>query len=226
MPMAMAALASPVVSRGLAPDSSVVLLHRRGGNPVISESSSHSRRTPNGLMLNNSWGMNSAFPAIKGTSTRLHAAADPGPANPSSGGEGEKEKTPALNLPLPFALPPWLGKNQSVLNAVFGAAMVAAPMYRSFRMLEDKVEQTAEVAIEVIDQVAEKAEKIAEDVAEAFPDNENIKRAASRVKAIADHIEEDVDKAEALIDKVDEFKKEVDAVIDPFLDKVTGRTRR
>ncbi|WVZ85882.1 hypothetical protein U9M48_032740 [Paspalum notatum var. saurae] len=222
--MAMAAaLSSPVISRGMALDSSVGF-HRRGGNPVMISESSHRRQALIGLPMN-SWGMNNAFPSIKGTRTRLHAAADPGPANPPSGGEGVKEKTPSLNLPLPFPMPPWLAKNQAVINAVFGATMVAAPMYRTFRMLEDKVEQTAEVALEVIDQVAEKAEKIAEDVAEAFPENENIKQAAARVKAIADHIEADVDKAEALIDKVEEFKKEVDAVVDPVFDKLTGRTR-
>ena len=66
----------------------------------------------------------------------------------------------------------------------------------------DKVEKTAEVAIEVVDTVAEAVEKVADEVSEAFPDNENLKQAASRIKAVADVIEEDAEKAEALIHKV------------------------
>ena len=50
--------------------------------------------------------------------------------------------------------------------------------------------------------MAEAAEKIAEDVAEAFPGNESLKKAASRIKAVADEIEEDADKAEAFLRKV------------------------
>ena len=66
----------------------------------------------------------------------------------------------------------------------------------------DKVEQTAEVAIEVVEKVAEAAEKIADDVSEAFPGNDNLKKAASRIKAVADEIEKDAEKAKALIEKV------------------------
>ena len=66
----------------------------------------------------------------------------------------------------------------------------------------DNVEKAAEAAIEVIDSVAEATEKVAVDVAEAFPGNETLKQAATKIKAIADEIEEDADKAEALIEKV------------------------
>jgi len=66
----------------------------------------------------------------------------------------------------------------------------------------DKIEKTAEVAIEVIDTVAEATEKIAGEVADAFPGNENLKEAASRIKTVMDAIEEDAEKAEALIQKV------------------------
>jgi len=66
----------------------------------------------------------------------------------------------------------------------------------------DKLEKTAEVAIEVIDKVAEETEKIADEVADAFPGNETLKKAAANIKAVADEIEEDADKAEALIEKV------------------------
>ena len=54
----------------------------------------------------------------------------------------------------------------------------------------------------MIDTVAEATEKVAVEVAEAFPGNETLKQAASKIKAIADEIEEDADKAEALIEKV------------------------
>ena len=64
------------------------------------------------------------------------------------------------------------------------------------------MEKTAEVAIEVVDTVAEAVEKVADEVSEAFPDNENLEQAASRIKAVADVIEEDAEKAEALIHKV------------------------
>ena len=66
----------------------------------------------------------------------------------------------------------------------------------------DKIEKTAEVAIEVIDKVAEATEKVADEVAEEFPGNESIKKAASKIKKVMDVIEEDADKAEALIEKV------------------------
>jgi predicted transcriptional regulator len=64
------------------------------------------------------------------------------------------------------------------------------------------VQQTAEAAIQMIDKVADATEKIAEDVAETFPENKTLKKASTKIKAIADEIEEDVDKAEALLRKV------------------------
>jgi len=103
---------------------------------------------------------------------------------------------------------------------VVGAVIVAIPIYRRFRTLEDKIEKTAEVAIEVVDTVAEATEKVAGEVAGAFPGNENLKEAASRIKTVTDAIEEDAEKAEALIHKVDEIKKEVDSIVDPIIDKV------
>lgn len=108
----------------------------------------------------------------------------------------------------------------SWVTLVVGAVLVAIPIYRKIRALEDKVEKTAEVAVEVIDTVAEAAEKVAGEVAEAFPENEGLKEAASRIKTIADAIEEDAEKAEALIHKVDEITKEVDSVVGPIIDVV------
>ncbi|CAD6263523.1 unnamed protein product [Miscanthus lutarioriparius] len=191
----MAALGSSITSRGSALRTSVVF-HRHHGNPVISASSRHQQKLT-GLRMNSS-GMNNAFP-IRGT-TRIPAVG-PGPANPSGG-----------NLPIP-SMPPWA-------KWLVGAVIVAIPIYRRFRTLEDKIEKTAEVAIEVIDTVAEATEKIAGEVADAFPGNENLKEAASRIKTVTDAIEEDAEKAEALIEKVDEIKKQVDSIVDPIIDKV------
>lgn len=69
-------------------------------------------------------------------------------------------------------------------------------------MVIDKVEQTAEAALEVIEKVAEETEKIADEVVESFPGNEKLKAVASKIKEFAEVIEGDVDKAEALIKKV------------------------
>jgi hypothetical protein len=69
-------------------------------------------------------------------------------------------------------------------------------------LVTDKIEKTAEVAIEVIDTVAEATEKVAGEVADAFPGNEDLKEAASKIKAVTDAIKEDADKAQALIHKV------------------------
>jgi len=74
-------------------------------------------------------------------------------------------------------------------------------LQRTF-VVADKIEKTAEVAIEVIDKVAEATEKVADEVAEEFPGNQSIKKAASKIKKVMDVIEEDGDKAEALIEKV------------------------
>lgn len=189
----MAGLSSSVASRGLALQTTLVLVvppPRYRGTPVVSP---HGHRQ---ILI----GSTGTSPIRRTTRIR---AADPG-----SGGN--------LVIPIPDLLSvlswPW----------VFGAAIAAAvPLYRRFRTLEDNVEKTAEAAIEVIDSVAEATEKIAEDVAEAFPENESLKKAASKIKAIADEIEEDADKAEAFIDKVDEIKKEVDSIVDPLIEKVT-----
>ncbi|KAG0526037.1 hypothetical protein BDA96_06G110800 [Sorghum bicolor] len=126
----MAALGSSVTSTGMALHTSVIL-HRRHGNPVVS-ASSHHQRSPNGLATNSS-GMNNALRPVKGTTTRIPAVA-PGNANPSPSGG---------NLPIPKILP--------LAKWVFSAAIFAVPMYRRFRTLEDKIERTAEVAIEVIE---------------------------------------------------------------------------
>ncbi|KAJ1271258.1 hypothetical protein BS78_06G115400 [Paspalum vaginatum] len=194
----MAAQSSAIISKGLAPHNSLVF-HRRSVSPVISRSS-HRRRIRIGLTMNSS-GMNNAFP-IKETTTRIPAAAGPGPVSPSGG-----------NFPIPN-MPPWA-------KWLVGAMMVAIPIYTRFRTLEDKIEKTAEVAIEVIDTVAEGAEKVAGEIADAFPGNQKIQEAASKIKTVMDVIEEDADKAEALIQKVDEIKKEVDSIVDPIIDKVT-----
>lgn len=54
----------------------------------------------------------------------------------------------------------------------------------------------------MVDTVAGAAEKVAGEVAGAFPGNESLREAASRIKAVTDEIEEDAERAEALIEKV------------------------
>ncbi|KAL6650812.1 hypothetical protein ACP70R_009737 [Stipagrostis hirtigluma subsp. patula] len=190
-------LRSSVTSKGLALHTSEVPRRRR--NAAVSTPAT--RRNLIVLTMNSS-GMNSAFP-IKVTQI---PAAGPGPAK-SSGG----------NLPIPN-MPPWA-------KWVVGAVIVAIPIYRKIRTLENKVEKTAEVAIEVVDTVAEATEKVAGEIAEAFPGNEDLKEAASKIKKVADVIEEDAEKAEALIHKVDEIKNEVDSIVDPIIDKIVKEDR-
>jgi len=168
--------------------SVVVVSPCRCGNKPAIAASAPRRRGGTGLggLTMSSSGMNSArLPPIKGSATRI-SAADPGstPSPVPSGG----------NLPIP-GIPPWA-------QWLVGAIVFAVPLYRQFRAMEDKIEKTAEVAIEVIDKVAEETEKIADEVADRFPGNETLKKAASKIKAVAEEIEEDADKAEALIEKV------------------------
>ncbi|OEL35655.1 hypothetical protein BAE44_0003326 [Dichanthelium oligosanthes] len=174
-----AAPCSSVTSIGLLAPHTSKVSPRRPRNPVISSAWSHHRRSLTGLTMNSS-GMNNGFP-IRGTTARIPAVG-PGPVNPSGG-----------NVPIPN-MPPWA-------KWVVGAVIVAIPIYRRFRTLEDKIEKTAEVAIEVVDTVAEATEKVAGEIADAFPGNENLKEAASRIKTVTDEIEEDAEKAEALIQK-------------------------
>ncbi|ONM17037.1 hypothetical protein ZEAMMB73_Zm00001d003494 [Zea mays] len=184
----MAALGpASVTSTGLALHTPAIPhRRRRHGNAVACASSSQHQRSLNGLAMSSS-GTNNALP-IKGiTTTRVPAVGRSVPAaNPSPSGGN--------NLPVP-KIPPWV-------KWVAGAVIFAVPMYRRFRALEDKIEKTAEVAIEVIDKVAEATEKVAGEVADEFPGNESIKEAASRIKKVMHVVEEDADKAEALIEKV------------------------
>ncbi|PWZ41801.1 hypothetical protein Zm00014a_015458 [Zea mays] len=178
----MAALSSCVASGGLALQATLVVSPpRRRGTPVVISVSSHGRRPS--LIIGSTMNPSGMAP-IKRT-TRIRAV-DPGPAN-SLGGS-------LTIIPIHDLLSSW--------PWMFGATIAAAvPLYRRFRALEDNVEKTAEAAIEVIDSVAEATEKVADEVAQAFPGSETLKQAASKIKTIADEIEEDADKAEALIEK-------------------------
>ncbi|XP_048561051.1 uncharacterized protein LOC125541758 [Triticum urartu] len=187
----MAVLISSVASKALALYTPGISRHRRS---TVSFASAHRPR----ILAMNFWGANHNLPIRRATQI---PAAVPGP-----------ESLPRVNLPM-SNMPSWM-------TLVVGAVLVAIPIYRKIRALEDKVEKTAEVAVEVIDTVAEAAEKVAGEVAEAFPENEGLKEAASRIKTVADAIEEDAELAEALIHKVDELTKEVDSVVGPIIDVV------
>ncbi|KAF7002021.1 hypothetical protein CFC21_017564 [Triticum aestivum] len=187
----MAVLISSVASKALALYTPGISRHRRS---TVSFASSHRPR----ILAMNFWGANHNLPIRRATQI---PAAVPGP-----------ESLPRVNLPM-SNMPSWM-------TLVVGAVLVAIPIYRKIRALEDKVEKTAEVAVEVMDTVAEAAEKVAGEVAEAFPENEGLKEAASRIKTVADAIEEDAELAEALIHKVDELTKEMDSVVGPIIDVV------
>ncbi|RLM74153.1 hypothetical protein C2845_PM15G10130 [Panicum miliaceum] len=175
---------------------------RCGSSPATAASPLHRRCLLAGSTASSS-GMNSACFPVRRASTRV-SAVDAGSAA-------------GLDLSgLNFPIPPWA-------QWLVGAIVVAVPAYRQFRAMEDKVERTAEAAIEVVEKVAEEAEKIADEVADTFQGNEMIKGAALKIKAVAEEIEEDADKAEALIEKVDEIKKEIDEIVDPILDKVAKK---
>ncbi|KAM3387335.1 hypothetical protein ACQJBY_010271 [Aegilops geniculata] len=193
----MAIVVSSLTSGSLAPYSREVSRQPRSSQVSASP---RRRQALAGLAIK-SRGINRVQPTTRGA-TRIPAAT----AGPSSGDR------PGGSFPVPN-VPSWV----KLLVGVFFAAV---PLYRQMRALEDKVEQTAEVAIEVVEKVAEAAEKIADDVSEAFPGNDNVKKAASRIKAIADEIEKDAEKAEALIEKVDEIEKEMDSVVDSVIEKV------
>ncbi|XP_052152872.1 FK506-binding protein 2-like [Oryza glaberrima] len=191
----MAVLKSLVACKGLALCAPAIAQRHR--NTPLSASAHRRQILITGLTMNSS-GINSALP-VRGAAQI--PAVGSGPPAPSGG-----------NLPIP-SMPSWA-------KWVVGAIIVAIPIYRKIRALEDTVEKTAEVAIEVVDTVAEATEKVAGELADAFPGNENLKEVASKIKTVADVIEDDAEKAEALIQKVDEIKKELDAIVDPIIDKI------
>ncbi|XP_039773113.1 uncharacterized protein LOC120641181 isoform X2 [Panicum virgatum] len=188
----MAALGSCVPCVSLPLHAPAVPPRRRGSSPPATAASALHRRCllPGGSATSSSGTSNALFfffffffPVVRRASARV-SAVDPGSA---AGFD-----LSGFNLPVP----PWA-------QWLVGAIVVAIPAYRQFRAMEDKLEKTAEVAIEVIDKVAEETEKIADEDADAFPGNETLKKAAANIKAVADEIEEDADKAEALIEKLD-----------------------
>ncbi|XP_047070996.1 uncharacterized protein LOC124679242 [Lolium rigidum] len=196
----MAILISCVTSKALAPYIPEVS-RQRGGKGI--SVSAQRRQTLVGLTMK-SWGINRVQPIRRATQIRAV-----GPGELPAGGD--------------FSLPDLFSNIPSWVTFVVGASFAAVPFYRQMRAMQDKAEETAEAAIEVVDRVAEAAEKIAEDVSEAFPENQTIKKAASRIKAVADEIEEDADKAEALLRKLDQIEEEVDEVVDSFTKKKSER---
>lgn len=143
----------------------------------------------------------------------------------SAPGELLEEKSPIPNKEaaissdpgeLPGKSPP--PNKSSLVTVVVGGVFGAVSFYGQMRAMEENVEKTAEVAIETIEKAADVVDKLADEVI-AFPGNENLKKAAFRIKAIAGEIEKDAEEAEALIHKVEEIEKEVDAAVDTFMGK-------
>uniref|UniRef100_A0ACD5THG9 Uncharacterized protein n=1 Tax=Avena sativa TaxID=4498 RepID=A0ACD5THG9_AVESA len=215
------------------PSRSSAALHaaevsRRQTNTGISVSWPRRRQIPVGLLTTRSWGISCCVPPITGATPipRVDSGAeelpaggkfpaiDPGAGEPPVGG-----KFPAVD-PGPVE-PPARGKFSlpkipSWAKLVVGAYFAAVPFYWQMRAMEEKVEETAEATFEAVERVAETAEKIAEDVAEAFPENKNLKKAASRIKPVAYEVEEDANKAEALLRKIEQIEEEVDEAVDSF----------
>nr|CAH67104.1 H0818E04.21 [Oryza sativa] len=193
----MAVLKSLVACKGLALCAPAIAQRHR--NTPLSASAHRRQILITGLTMNSS-GINSALP-VRGAAQI--PAVGSGPPAPSGG-----------NLPVPSMPSCFFNVISSISISsciptyapvrakwVVGAIIVAIPIYRKIRALEDTVEKTAEVAIEVVDTVAEATEKVAGELADAFPGNENLKEVASKIKTVADVIEDDAEKAEALIQK-------------------------
>ncbi|KAM3387336.1 hypothetical protein ACQJBY_010272 [Aegilops geniculata] len=211
----MAILMSCVTSKTLAPCTPEVSRQQR--HTCISVSA-HRRQIRIGLTMK-SWGISCTVPPmrIRGA-TRITAVG-------SSPGELPEEKSPIPNKEaaissdpgeLPGKSPP--PNKSSVVTVVVGGVFGAVSFYGQMRAMEENVEKTAEVAIETIEKAADVVDKLADEVI-SFPGNENFKKAAFRIKAIAEEIEKDAEEAEALIHKVEEIEKEVDAAVDTFMGK-------
>lgn len=87
------------------------------------------------------------------------------------------------------------------------------------------MEKAAETALETIEKVAEFTEKIASDVADALPGDGRLKKAALKIEAIADQVDNDAEKAEALLHKVDQIEEKVDELMEPIIDKGEDREK-
>lgn len=225
----MAVLKSLVACKGLALCAPAIAQRHR--NTPLSASAHRRQILITGLTMNSS-GINSALP-VRGAAQI--PAVGSGPPAPSGG-----------NLPVP-SMPSWAkwvvgaiivaipiyrkiralegNQSESYFNDFFlpNRGMHFGSIFLAVWIVlnpVDTVEKTAEVAIEVVDTVAEATEKVAGELADAFPGNENLKEVASKIKTVADVIEDDAEKAEALIQKVDEIKKELDAIVDPIIDKI------
>ncbi|KAK1609152.1 hypothetical protein QYE76_032825 [Lolium multiflorum] len=199
----MAILISCVTSKALGPYIPDVSRQQRDRGISLS---AQRRQTSAGLTMK-PWGINRDQPIRR--ATQIRAVGPLGPGELAAGGN--------------FSLPDLFSNIPSWVTFVVGAFFAAVPFYRQLRVMEDKVQQTAEAAIQMIDKVAEATEKIAEDVAETFPENKTLKKAATKIKAIADEIEEDVDKAEALLRKIDQLEEKMDKVVDSFTEKKPER---
>ncbi|KAG1342315.1 hypothetical protein COCNU_05G005440 [Cocos nucifera] len=134
--------------------------------------------------------------------------------------EGAKEtnsnagrvKPSGRGLPLPN-IPIWA---RWVLGSI---VCLALPYYKRILRIEDGVEKAAETILETVEKVAEITEEIASDVADALPGGTSLKEAALKIENIADQIDKDAEKAEAFLHKVDQIEEQVDALVEPIIEK-------
>ncbi|XP_077213969.1 uncharacterized protein LOC143848791 [Tasmannia lanceolata] len=119
---------------------------------------------------------------------------------------------PPSNLPKPN-LHNWL-------RCIFGSIIsIILPFWKQkegeLEKLEDQVENTAEV----VEKVAEAMEKVFSDVADKLPSDGPLKAAALLVENIAKKVDKDAEETLEFIHKVDELKKDVEELVEPFVNQ-------
>ncbi|XP_042449548.1 uncharacterized protein LOC122034382 [Zingiber officinale] len=105
------------------------------------------------------------------------------------------------------------------LWAVGSVIDFAVPLYRRILGTEDAIEKTAESTAEAVEKIAKIAEEVTSAIANGLPDGVRLKKTALQMEEICEIVDKDAVKAEAFIQKVDHMKVQVDAVIEPIIEK-------
>ncbi|XP_009406628.2 uncharacterized protein LOC103989493 [Musa acuminata AAA Group] len=102
------------------------------------------------------------------------------------------------------------------LGSVIGFAV---PLCRRILRTEDAVAKAAESGAEAVEKIAKSTEKIASEIADELPDGVSLKEKALQIEQICEEVDRDAERAEIFIHKVDHIKAEVDAIIEPIIEK-------
>ncbi|CAL9764763.1 unnamed protein product [Musa acuminata subsp. burmannicoides] len=102
------------------------------------------------------------------------------------------------------------------LGSVIGFAV---PLCRRILRTEDAVAKAAESGAEAVEKIAKATEKIASEIADELPDGVSLKEKALRIEQICEEVDRDAERAEIFIHKVDHIKAEVDAIVEPIIEK-------